>query len=182
LFDVFINIKNPLNLLEIGTNLKSEITLIPVADNIRFDVTAEYIIKDLEDNTILTQSDTFLIEDKLNYTKEFITTNIPAGDYILSLELAYPDGVAVSSEQFRIIKEENPTNYEKTTQYLKEKLNQLNNNNKVIQAKTWVKEKSTLLNNKSKTIRDYQINKIKQFYNYSSNQLIKIFNKIKNYF
>ena len=97
-----MNVVNENKILRVGKNLKSNITLIPVADNLRFDVTANYSIKDFEGNILLVESETFLIDNLTYFVKEFQVNNLNPGKYVLSLELIYPDGVAISSSQFEV--------------------------------------------------------------------------------
>ena len=66
------------------------------------DVTLNYIIKDFSGNLLLTESETIAVYDQKVLQKEFETSSLPLGDYVLGVELIYPDGVAVASSQFKV--------------------------------------------------------------------------------
>lgn len=102
LFDVIITIPKEFKAIKVGGKLESQINLIPMGDEPRLDVTLNYIIKDFDERTFLIESDTFLIEDQKIIKKEFLTANFVPGDYVLAMELIYPNGVAVSSTTFKV--------------------------------------------------------------------------------
>jgi len=66
------------------------------------DVTLNYVVKDFEGVVHLTESETIAVENQKSIIKEFPTSELPPGDYVLGVELLYPDGVAVASSQFKI--------------------------------------------------------------------------------
>ncbi|MAG61663.1 hypothetical protein CMI43_02525, partial [Candidatus Pacearchaeota archaeon] len=102
LFDAGIVVSEDLKLLNRGDNLESQVTLIPMGENPRLDVTTNYAIKNFDGRTFLSEGKTFLIEGEKTFKKNFVTGNLPPGKYIVSLELIYPNGVAVSSSHFEI--------------------------------------------------------------------------------
>jgi len=83
--------------------LKTQVTLVPMGEKERMDVTLNYVIKDYQGNTYLTRSETILIEDKMEFNRNFGTGNLPLGKYIIGLELIYPNGAAPSSAHFEVI-------------------------------------------------------------------------------
>jgi len=106
LFDALVAVPEDKKQLSIGDNLDVQITLIPMGENPRVDVTLNYIIKDFEGEVFLSESETVLIEEQRTFEKEFFTDNLPVGNYIVGLELVYPNGVATSSSHFEIIGKE----------------------------------------------------------------------------
>ena len=106
LFDASVVVPDTFKILSVNQDLESQVTLIPMGDNPRLDVTLGYVIKDFNGKVFLTQSDTILVDKQMNFKKVFSTKNIPPGDYILGLELTYPNGVATSTSHFRIAKNE----------------------------------------------------------------------------
>lgn len=103
LFDSNIVILNKNYLVKQGDKLRTEVTLIPLGDKERLDVTLNYVIKDFNDKVFLTKSETLLIEDKKTFGLNFDTGLLPLGDYVIALELIYPNGVATSSASFKIV-------------------------------------------------------------------------------
>jgi len=83
--------------------LKTKITLIPLGDKERLDITLNYEMKDYDGNVYLTKSETLLIEDRVEFKRNFDTGMLPLGKYIIGLELVYTGGVAPSSAHFEVI-------------------------------------------------------------------------------
>jgi len=110
LFDSNIVILNPNYKVMQSDLLKTKVELTPMGDKERMDVTLNYVIADAAGQVYLTQSETVLVEDKLIIYRNFGTGMLPLGDYIVGLELVYPNGVAPSSARFKII-ENIPLNY-----------------------------------------------------------------------
>ena len=106
LFDAGIMIPEEYKSINEGDKLVSQVTLIPMGENPRVDVTLSYIIKDFEGRTFFTESETILIDSQKTFKKEFATQNLPAGNYVLGLELVYSNGVATSTSHFKIMKKE----------------------------------------------------------------------------
>jgi hypothetical protein len=86
-----------------GDELKTEVTLIPMGDKERLDVTLNYVIKDYAGKIYLTKSETVLVEDEIEFKRNFETGMLPLGDYVVGLELVYPGGVAPSSAHFEVV-------------------------------------------------------------------------------
>ncbi len=105
LFDSNIVILNNDYIVKQGKELKTEVTLTPLGDRERLDVTLNYAIKNFEGKVFLTKSETFLIEDKKTFKLNFDTGLLPLGDYVIELELVYPNGVATSSASFKVVEE-----------------------------------------------------------------------------
>jgi len=110
LFDSNIVILNPNYKVMQSDLLKTKVELTPMGDKERMDVTLNYVIADAAGQVYLTQSETVLVEDKLTIYRNFGTGMLPLGDYIVGLELIYPNGVAPSSARFKVI-ENIPANY-----------------------------------------------------------------------
>jgi len=102
-FDSNIVILNKNYQVSQGGTLKTTVELIPQGEKSRLDVTLNYVIKDSSGKIFLTKSETVLISDKMNFERDFGTGALPLGNYIISLELVYPGGIAPSSAQFEVV-------------------------------------------------------------------------------
>ena len=103
LFDSNIVVLNDDYLVRQGDELETRVTLIPLGDKARLDVTLNYVIKDYTGNTYLTKSETLLVEDRVEFDRNFDTGALPLGKYVIGLELIYSNGVAPSSAHFEVI-------------------------------------------------------------------------------
>lgn len=103
LFDSNIVVLNRDYKISQGKELRTKVGLIPMGDEERLDVTLNYVIKDYAGKVYLTQSETVLVEDEMDFKRNFETGTLPLGDYIIGLELVYPGGVAPSSAHFEIV-------------------------------------------------------------------------------
>lgn len=86
-----------------GKELKTLVTLIPVGEPERLDVTLRFTIKDYKNKVYLTKSETMMVEKQVQLKRNFDTGTLPRGDYIIGLELIYPNGVAPSSAHFTVV-------------------------------------------------------------------------------
>ena len=91
-----------MKIMNSGKNLKAQVDLLQAGIKEKMDVTLNYIIKDFSGKTYLTESETIAVFDQKSILKEFHTKEMPSGDYVLGIELIYPNGVAVASSQFKI--------------------------------------------------------------------------------
>ncbi len=103
LFDSNIVVLNPNYQVEQGGDLETLVTLIPFGEDPRLDVTLNFVIKDYANNNYLTKSETLLVTEQINLRRDFSTGKLPLGDYIIGLELIYPNGVAPSSAYFEVV-------------------------------------------------------------------------------
>ncbi len=103
LFDSNIVVLNENYQVEQGDRLRTQITLVPLGEKERMDITLNYVIKDYKGNLYLTKTETVLIEDKVEFKRNFATGALPLGKYIVGLELVYSNGVAPSSAHFEVI-------------------------------------------------------------------------------
>lgn len=103
LFDSNIIVLNEDYRVPQGEKLRTSVTLIPLGDKERMDVTLNYVIKDYDGKVYLTRSETVLVEDQVNFKRNFDTGILPYGSYIIALELIYPNGVAPSSAHFEVV-------------------------------------------------------------------------------
>jgi hypothetical protein len=87
-----------------GSLLKTRVELVPMGEASRLDVTLNYIIKDTAGKVYLTQSETVLVEKRMNLDRNFGTGMLPLGKYIVALDLVYPGGIAPSSAHFEVVK------------------------------------------------------------------------------
>ena len=102
LFDAMISIPDKQKEIVQGDKLKAQITLLPMGDDVREDATLNYIIKDYGGNIFLTESETVLVQGQKNFEKEFYTNALPEGNYVVGLEVRYPNGVATASANFKV--------------------------------------------------------------------------------
>ena len=103
LFDSNIVVLNRNYQVSQESDLRTRVTLIPMGDEERLDVLLNYVIKDYSGKIYLTQSESVLVEKKMNLRKNFGTGSLPLGTYIVGLELVYPGGVAPSSAHFEVV-------------------------------------------------------------------------------
>ena len=118
LFDTNIIVLNDDFLVPQGDRLKTQVTLVPLGDKERLDVTLYYVIKDYKGKTYLTSSETLLIEDKIDFNRNFGTGALPLGQYIIGLELVYPNGIAPSSAHFEVVERKPRTIFGKIVFFL----------------------------------------------------------------
>lgn len=103
LFDSNIIVLNRDYKVSQGSELKTKVNLIPMGDKERLDVTLNYVIKNYAGKVYLTQSETVLVENAMDFKRNFGTGMLPLGDYIVGLELVYPGGTAPSSAHFEVV-------------------------------------------------------------------------------
>jgi len=103
LFDSNIIILNKDYKVSQGQKLKTLITLIPLGEKERMDVTLNYVIKDYNGKIFFEESETVLIEEQMELPKNFNTGMLSLGEYIIGVELVYPNGLAISSARFEVI-------------------------------------------------------------------------------
>jgi len=87
--------------IEFGDKLGVGVTLIP--RNGEAEVVVNYLIKDSEGKIYVQESETVMIGGEENFNKRFSTEGLPVGNYIIGMELVYPEGVAASSSRFEIV-------------------------------------------------------------------------------
>jgi len=109
LFDSNIVVLNDNYQVPQKQDLETQVTLIPMGEKQRMDITLNYEIKDYDGKVYLTKSETLLIEEEVEFNRNFDTGSLPLGKYVIGLELIYPNGVAPSSAHFEVI-EPLPTN------------------------------------------------------------------------
>lgn len=103
LFDSSINVENMFNSVKPGESLRTHIILTEVGNaGNKVDVVATYVIKDYYGNIYLEDSETFAVTGKRDYIKEFDTTKLPEGKYVIGLEIVYPGAFATSSVDFTV--------------------------------------------------------------------------------
>tara|TARA_B100000315_G_C14542855_1_gene571790 strand:+ start:1 stop:1080 length:1080 start_codon:yes stop_codon:yes gene_type:complete len=102
LFDIKILIPRYMKVIVPNTNLKAQVDLIQMGLKEKIDVTLNYVIKDFVGNVYLKESETLAVYDQKSIDKEFYTQEFSPNDYVLGVELIYPDGVVVASSQFKI--------------------------------------------------------------------------------
>ena len=102
LFDSNIVVLNNNYNVPQGDQLRSRVTLIPFGDPGRLDVNLLFTIRDYAGKIYLTKSETMMVQNLTTIERDFDTGNLPLGNYVIGLELVYPNGVAPSSAHFEI--------------------------------------------------------------------------------
>lgn len=103
LFDSNIIVLNNNYQVVQGKQLMTQVNLIPFGEPGRLDVTLSFTIRDYNGNTYLTKTETMLVQNLTTIDRNFDTGNLPPGNYIIALELTYPNGVAPSSAHFQVL-------------------------------------------------------------------------------
>lgn len=102
LFDVILTLPWTQKTINPGENIKPKIDLIEMGYQEYKDVTLYYEIKDFDGNIYYQESETIAVADKKTFEREFYTAELESNDYVLAVELVYPDGVATASSHFQI--------------------------------------------------------------------------------
>jgi hypothetical protein len=105
LYDLILTIPRSMKVIDSDENLFVQIDLLQMGIREKMDVTLNYVIKDYSGKVYLVESETIAVENQKTHEKEFHTQDLPDGEYVLGVELIYPDGVAVASSQFRVGKD-----------------------------------------------------------------------------
>ena len=87
--------------LERGQSLDVMVSLESYGED-EFNVTLNYLIKDFEGKVYLSDSENLTLSDDRQFRKNFTTSELPAGKYILELELQYLDLVVPTTQTFEI--------------------------------------------------------------------------------
>ena len=118
LFDSNIVVLNSGLKVPRGEQLKTLVTLIPLGDPERLDVTLNFIIKDYTNKVYLTKSETLLVTNLTELRRNFDVGLLEPGDYVVGLQLVYPNGVAPSSAHFRVVEKTAMTFFGKVILFL----------------------------------------------------------------
>lgn len=102
LFDTSLVISDQSRKIASGGTVQAQFDLFQVAEAGIVDVVATYVIKDFKGNTYFESSETFAVLDEKSLIKEFDTTGLPGGEYVLAVEVVYPGAFATSSYQFEV--------------------------------------------------------------------------------
>jgi len=102
LFDITLSLLHKSKTISLGEELETQIDILQMGIKEKMDVTLNYIIKDYQGKTHFLESETIAVENQKTLMKKFDTTGLESGDYVLGIELVYPDGVAVTSTQFKV--------------------------------------------------------------------------------
>ena len=104
LFDSNIVVLNKDYIVVKGDELRTRVNLIPLGEKERLDVTLDYTIRDYAGKIYITKTETLLVQDRINFDRNFDTGSLPIGRYVVGLVLKYPGGVAPSSAHFEVVK------------------------------------------------------------------------------
>ncbi|OIO80229.1 hypothetical protein AUJ84_04260 [Candidatus Pacearchaeota archaeon CG1_02_32_132] len=102
LFDVSLFIPDSSRLISIGKKVKAFISLIQLGELGEVDTVINYVIKDFDGNTLSSETETFRVFKEKSYVREFSTEKLSSGDYIVGIEVIYPEGFATSSAHFTV--------------------------------------------------------------------------------
>jgi hypothetical protein len=89
------------NVVEVGGNLKTQMYLLPVGEE-GVDVTVKYLIRDYSGEVYYEESSTFYVDEEMSFVKEFNTSDLAVGNYILVAEMVYLGGFASASSYFEV--------------------------------------------------------------------------------
>lgn len=104
LFDVKLDLPLKYREIQQGENLKTQISLFSMGIAKKVDVILHYLIKDLKNNLLAEESETFAVENQASFTKTFYTEDLIPGSYVVAIEARYADSFAVSSDTFKVVK------------------------------------------------------------------------------
>jgi len=108
IFDISTNIFDK-NLIP-GSKLNANITLMNKGDIKYMDILLDYIIKNFSGTIIISNEESIAINKTLDLEREFIIPkDIIPGDYLLYVKVIYGNESAASSDNFRVIQNENPS-------------------------------------------------------------------------
>ena len=107
IFDSKIDVSPMDKLTKAGDTLTTHITLLPVGPRERIvDAIVKYTIRDLDNNILYTESETFAVDEQKSYDKEIpIPNDLPAGSYIVNMDVLYENSFATSSSLFEVEEE-----------------------------------------------------------------------------
>tara|TARA_Y100000310_G_scaffold341354_1_gene440227 strand:+ start:112 stop:1989 length:1878 start_codon:yes stop_codon:yes gene_type:complete len=103
LFDISVDIPDQYKQIIQGDKVTSQITMIQAGLQQKVDVTLQYLIKDFNGDEFLRESETLAVFKQKSFRKTFQTSGLPTGDYVIGVELVYPEGIATASSQFTVI-------------------------------------------------------------------------------
>jgi len=84
-----------------GDDLKAQITLFNTAKK-NVPIVITYLIRDLEGNIVVEETETFDMLDEKSFVKTFDTSNLKAGSYVTGMNVRYLDSFSTSSARFDI--------------------------------------------------------------------------------
>ncbi len=103
LFDVDILILEEYKKVLPGENVSFSVSLYNVKRTGEVDVDVEYLVKDLNDSVILSDSETVAVETDKNYIKKIlIPLSMEPGKYVLYARVKYDSSVTISSGSFEV--------------------------------------------------------------------------------
>ncbi len=107
-FDIIIEIPDKYKDIKVGDELLATVRLFRMKDLGLIDANIKYIIKDIENNILLTEEETLLVETQTSFVKEFkIPEDFETGDYNLFIEVSYGNmTIGTSSTSFKVTKKE----------------------------------------------------------------------------
>lgn len=108
LFDSRIIVLNRESKVVRGEDLKTRSTLIPMTQDPRVDITLDFKIVDYLGNVYVRESETLLIQEQIDFDKDFKTRDLPPGLYLVTLDLIYLNGIAPSSAHFEVLAPDRP--------------------------------------------------------------------------
>ena len=109
LFDVKVEIPEQFLYVLPGEEILANIKLFRIEGKEKVDVKVEYVVKNEQGETILSEEETRAVETETSFVKAFsLPQNIKYGTYIFYVKAVYNGEVASSSAQFSVEKLEKP--------------------------------------------------------------------------
>jgi len=106
LFDASVSLPESSRVIIEGGILNAFISLLQVGEAEEVDVTVNYVIKNFDGELIYSESETFRVYEEKSFVKDFSLIGFPPGNYLVGIEVIYPDGFATSSSHFAVESEE----------------------------------------------------------------------------
>ncbi len=109
LFDTNINVAPHYKELSPGENLVIDVRLFNLKSRQPESVTINYKIKDLDDNTLITETETVVVESQTSFIKSMrMPKNLDIGTYVFIVETQYGTSIGTASYLFSVLKGANP--------------------------------------------------------------------------
>lgn len=127
MFDVSLSVPEPSKVVLVGQDLRMFISLLQIGEIGEVDITVTYVIKDFESNvlfregriltifegnvihedydegsTLFEEEETFVVLGEEGFVKSLSTAGLSPGDYVIGIEVVYPEGFVSSSARFTV--------------------------------------------------------------------------------
>lgn len=103
LFDISLTVVKKDKKIFLNQELKTFISIVPIADAPHTDAEIIYFIRNLDGDIVFLEGEKRTIIEKEGFVKIFLTSGFEMGEYIVGMEMTYPDGFASSSDYFEVV-------------------------------------------------------------------------------